>query len=390
VKKLFSFAVTFLGILHVCGQVSPESERGKLTYSVAGSDIKSGHKYLQIVYEHGGILPLDDNPKVNELLRSSSFNGISVRYGWEIRPSSVYHSVYRRPIMGLGMMATTFNNPVIGAPISVFGFVEIPFSREISRWNFSYGLALGISFNFNPYDNVRNPENLMISSNYNAYLHANIQGKYQVNKNLQLGLGIGYKHFSNGSTKKPNAGINLAPLQVSAQYKIDNTPGSKLDKLPPFKSFWSFSLYTSSGMKQNNPGEELIYKNLTGMFLAYQFSYKYKMGLGFDLNYSSGGTRRVANASAFSSNFSYGIYTGWEWYLTERLYIPISLGLYLHHNPENSETTLMYERIGVRYLFFNRHFSMGPGLKAHAGTADFIEFNLGWVFHRDRNTYRNN
>ncbi len=292
--------------------------------------------------------------------------------------------------MGIGMMTTTFNNPVIGSPISVFGFVEIPISRRTSKWNFSYGLALGLSFHFNPYDDIRNPDNLMISSEYNAYLHATFQGRYVINKNWQAGLGIGYKHFSNGATKKPNAGINLLPVQVSTQYRIDNSMRMNMTKLPPFKPLYSFSLYTSSGMKQNNPGEELVYKNLTGIFLGYQFSYKYKAGLGFDLTYSSGGTHRVAQeATAFSSNFSYGFYAGWEWYITDRLYVPINLGLYLHHNPENSETTLVYERIGLRYLMFNRHFSLGPSLKAHAGTADFIEFNLGWVFHRDRNIYRN-
>ena len=345
------------------------------------------NRYVQIVLEHGGILPIDDNPKVNETLRQSSFSGISIRYGWELKPSSVYHSVYRRPLLGVGLMTTTFNNPVIGSPISLFGFVEIPFSKRSSRWNFSYGLALGISFHFNPYDTAKNPNNLMISSTYNAYLHTSIMAKYIVSKNWQLGVGVGYKHFSNGATKKPNAGINLVPVQFTAQYKIDNNQASSLYQLPKFRPFTSFSIYTSSGMKQNNPGEELIYKNLTGVFLGYQFSYKYKIGLGFDLTYSSGGTHRVNNATAFSSNFSYGLYAGWEWYITDRLYLPINIGAYLHHNPENSESTLMYERIGVRYLFFNHHFSVGPSLKAHAGTADFIELNLGWVFHHNKNIF---
>jgi hypothetical protein len=390
VKKLSLLAILLPGILYVNGQVS--SDTGEIKYSDSLNERNNSGKnsYLQIVFEHGGILPIDDNPKVNETLRRSSFNGFSLRYGWEIRTSSIYNSVYRRPVMGIGMMTTTFNNPVIGSPISVFGFVEIPISRRTSKWYFTYGLALGLSFHFNPYDGIRNPDNLMISSEYNAYLHATFQGRYVINKNWQAGLGIGYKHFSNGATKKPNAGINLLPVQVCMQYRIDNSVSKNSTRLPPFKPLYSFSVYTSSGMKQNNPGEELIYKNLTGFFLGYQFSYKYKAGLGFDLTYSSGGTHRVAQeATAFSSNFSYGLYAGWEWYITDRLNVPINLGLYLHHNPENSETTMVYERIGLRYLMFNRHFSLGPSLKAHAGTADFIEFNLGWVFHRDKNVYHN-
>ena len=385
-KKLFTLLVLLLCVLHLVAQGRKEVNDVPID-SLPHLKPFQPNRYVQLVFEHGGILPIDDNPKVNETLRQSNFSGISIRYSWELKPSSVYHSVYRRPLLGLGLMTTTFNNPVIGSPISLFGFVEIPFSKRTSRWNFSYALALGISFHFNPYDITKNPDNLMISSTYNAYLHTSVIAKYIVSKNWQLGLGIGYKHFSNGATKKPNAGINLVPIQFTMQYKIDNSLTSSLYQLPKFKPFTSFSIYTSSGMKQNNPGEELIYKNLTGVFLGYQFSYKYKIGLGFDLTYSSGGTHRVSNATAFSSNFSYGLYAGWEWYITDRLYLPINIGAYLHHNPENSESTLMYERIGVRYLFFNRHFSVGPSLKAHAGTADFIEFNLGWVFHHNKNIY---
>ena len=389
-KKIFTLAFLLLGILQLVAQGASEMKQINHSDSIVVPRKTTGNSYLQVAFEHGGILAIDDNPKVNAILKSSNFNGISLRYSWEIKTSSIYHSVYRRPLLGVGLMTSTFHNPIIGAPISVFGFVEIPFSKQISRWNFSYGLALGLSFHFNPYDTVSNPQNLMISSHYNAYLHAIIQAKYVMNKNWQIGLGIGYKHYSNGATKKPNAGINLMPVQLSAQYKIDNALKDNINILPAFKPFVSLSLYTSSGMKQNNPGEELIYKNLAGLFLGYQFSYKYKLGIGFDLTYSSGGTHRVSGASAFSSNFSYGIFTGWEWYVTDRLYIPVNLGVYLHHNRENSETTLFYERLGLRYLFFNHHFAVGPSLKAHAGTADFIEFNLGWTFHHNRNTYRSN
>lgn len=227
----------------------------------------------------------------------------------------------------------------------------------------------------------------MISSRFNAYFHANIAAKYRLDKNWQLGLGIGYKHFSNGATKKPNAGINLVPVQLSAEYKLDPRQREPLKPLPAFKPFYSFSLYTASGFKQNNPWEELVYKNLTGIFLGYQFSYKYKIGIGFDLTFSSGGVRRVPNVSAFSANFSYGIYTGWEWYITDKLYVPINLGVYLHHNRENSEHSVFYERIGLRYLMLKHHLSVGPSLKAHGGTADFIELNIGWIFHRNPNIF---
>jgi Lipid A 3-O-deacylase (PagL) len=386
--------LTFILILNVQlnGQVKEMDKIHPDSNSISQKNPANNNRYLQVKFEHGGILPIDDDPKVNQLLKNSNFSGISMRYGWELNPSSVYNQLYRGPVLGLGFLVSTFRNPVIGSPMSLFSFVEIPFSRNTSRWNFTYGMSFGLSFHFNPYDYQKNPDNLMIGSKFNAYLHFNVEGRYMIDKNWQLGLGIGFKHFSNGATKKPNAGINLAPIQLSVQYKINkNSVTPIMNKLPSFKPFFSFAINTASGLKQNNPGEELIYKNQFGIYEGYQFSYKYKLGIGFDFTYSSGGTNRVpGNESAFSKNFSYSVYTGWEWYITDRLYMPLYLGFYLHRNYENSESEKIYERIGLRYLFFNRHLTIGPGLKAHAGTADFVEFNIGWIFHHDKNHYSRN
>ncbi len=51
---------------------------GRIIYSdsLKESNNNGKNSYLQIVFEHGGILPIDDNPKVNETLKRSSFNGI--------------------------------------------------------------------------------------------------------------------------------------------------------------------------------------------------------------------------------------------------------------------------------------------------------------------------
>ena len=388
-KILFSLIFIVSGSLELIAQDKQPGQVNQTADTNSNNNQLFRNRYLQLSFEHGGVLPIDDNPIVNKVLKESNFTGLSLRYGWELSPHSIYSRIYRQPIFGLGFFISTFHNPIIGTPMSVFGYAEIPLTRNQNRWNFTYGIALGVSFHFNPYNNQTNPENLLIGSKFNAYVHLNLQARYVIDKYWQVGAGIGYKHFSNGSSKKPNAGINLAPIEISVQYKINKlNTAKKRSEFPVFKPFFAVTASTSSGIYQDVPGGELIYKNLMSVFAGYQISYKYKVGLGFDLNYTSGGTNRIhTDASDFSKNFSYGISVGWEWYLTDRLYMPLSLGFYLHHNIENAEIKGRYERIGLRYLFFNRHLSVGPGLKAHEGTADIMEFNVGWVFHRDHNQY---
>ena len=96
----------------------------------------------------------------------------------------------------------------------MYGFVDIPFHKPRSRWTWLYGGALGISYNFNPYDPETNPVNVFLGSERNVYIDLYFEGHYAISNRMDIGIGTGFKHFSNGSYKLPNAGINLIPLTI--------------------------------------------------------------------------------------------------------------------------------------------------------------------------------
>lgn len=347
--------------------------------------ISSASRYIGLGYEGGYILPVDDKEQVNDIFRESVYRAITVTSSWDVPASSVYSRLYRNPKLGLGVSLVNFNNEVLGKPITVFGYTEIPVTNSRSHWYFSYGIGAGIGFGFNHYDKTGNPDNLAIGSSLNAYIEANFIGGYWLSHNFLLAMATGYRHYSNGSTKQPNAGINIIPFQLSLRYRTREFTYDVLPaQLPEFKKNFSYTLYTNVGMKQLETGGSLIFKNLTGFNAGYQFSYKYRVAVGFDLTYSAGGSERVpGDASSFSKHFSYGPYLGWEWFLTDRLYIPVYAGVYIHRNYENDETNQFYQRIGVRYLMLkNKQLSAGVGLKTHFGQADFVEFGVGYHFRK--------
>jgi hypothetical protein len=198
-----------------------------------------------------------------------------------------------------------------------------------------------------------------------------------------MGIGTGFRHFSNGALQKPNAGINIIPLTFSLQYKVlEREVSNVAPELPPFKPHWSYSLYNSVGAKQLEMDEPVVFKNLLGFNAGYQFSYKYRIAAGIDMTYTQGGATRVAGPeSNFSKNVSYGPYLGWEWFLTDRLYIPFYFGAYIHRNMENEEENVLFQRLGLRYAILpSQALVAGVGLKSHLGAADFIEFTLGTNF----------
>lgn len=345
--------------------------------------VETSRIFTKLAYEVGYIMPVNDKSSVNDLLKASHYSSINISNSWEVSPNSVYSRIYRKPKLGLGFSFTSFHNAQLGNPYLIYGYTEVPINRKEGRWNFSYGMGLGLAWNFHHYDKVNNAANEAIGSAVNAHLQANISASYWLTDNFLIGLGTGFRHFSNGALQKPNAGVNIIPVQFSVHYKMREVTVINVAKqLPPFQKHWSYSLYNSVGAKQFKRGEPVVFKDLFGFNAGYQFSYKYKAVGGFDLTFTDGGQDRVPyEASNVSKCVSYGPYVGWEWYLTDRIYIPIYCGVYLHRNIENEEEGILYQRLGIRYLLLpSRQLSTGIGLKTHLGSADFIELNIGYTF----------
>lgn len=345
--------------------------------------VSNVHVFSRLAYETGKILPVDDKDQVNQLLKNSSYSSIILSNSWDVSPSSVYSRIYRKPKLGLGIGFMNFSNQSLGKPYMFYGYTEIPINKKESRLNFTYGMGLGVAWNFQHYDKTSNPGNEAIGSSVNAHLQASFNMYYWLSDHFIMGIGTGFRHFSNGALQKPNAGINIIPLTFSLQYKVlEREVSNVAPELPPFKPHWSYSLYNSVGAKQLEMDEPVVFKNLLGFNAGYQFSYKYRIAAGIDMTYTQGGATRVAGPETdFSKNVSYGPYLGWEWFLTDRLYIPFYFGAYIHRNPENEEENVLFQRLGLRYAILpSQALVVGVGLKSHLGAADFIEFTLGTNF----------
>lgn len=339
--------------------------------------------YLQVKLDNGGLCPVKDTLGHNRL-EGWQYRGMDLRLAFRrTNNQDVYSDLYRGPRFGLGYFISSFRHGDVGTPMALYGFTEIPFTRpDHSHWEWLYSIGLGLSFNFMPYDRVRNPSNIFIGTRKNVYINLTMEGRYHVTDRLTLGGGIGYKHFSNGAVRMPNKGLNIVPLVLTAQYKLE--PGREAWKpfeRPVFKPYTLWELYGSTGTRTYDLSNRPYLKIGVGGTLLRQFCYRYRAGLGFDIFYTQGGVSRVKGAgSPFSKDFSYAPYGAWEWVINEKLSVPLHVGVYVHRNPENEEKEFFYQRIGVRYKA-NTHLITGLALKANAGAADFVEFTLGYSFH---------
>lgn len=197
---------------------------------------------------------------------------------------------------------------------------------------------------------------------------------------------MGFKHFSNGSFKQPNYGINLLPVTVGATYKLGNNEVTEYKT--PVPKYIRHNLYNVSmtvGSKNYEIGETNYLKMGWGFNYLRQINHRYRIGAGLDVYYAAAAELRSDNGEGgFSESYSFAVVGSWEWVITDRLYAPLGIGYYIHRNTSNDKQRNYYERAGLRYKITD-HLAAGLTIKAHGGVADIFEWTVAYTFHDDPN-----
>ena len=342
-------------------------------------------RFFNVSYESGPML--SNGTEWGDIIKDLvNYKALDLQLGWRSLSNSKYDYIYRYPVFGVGFNSALTYTREIGRPMAFYGWVDIPFSlpRQNRNLSFGYFSQMGIGFNLTPYDPDSNPDNQYIGSSINAYVHLGFYGKYQITERVGLRAGFGLKHYSNGATKRPNAGINLFPLNLAMNIRLGEltTIPDQKPEIPEkeLKSFVNLALYT--GMRNYEIGDPAYFRGGLGINYLIEPSYKYRLGLGLDLFWAQGMELRFPGENfSFKDQTSLAVVGSWEWQLTSRLFVPIGLGVYLYRNEINQEFTWYYERIGVRYRFGDA-LSAGMSIKAHRAKADFFEFTLGYTIPR--------
>ncbi|MEB2783976.1 acyloxyacyl hydrolase [Algoriphagus persicinus] len=339
-------------------------------------------KFIEVSYDKGPIIS-NNNDWANELINKIAYSGVDARFGWRSSKNTYYNYVNRYPSYGLGFTSAVNYYEEIGRPMGIYAFGEFPIGKNDfdRKFKFSYYTQIGVGFNMNPYDSETNVINGFVGTAVNAHIHFGLKATYQISNSMAVFTSVGTKHYSNGSIKKPNSGINIIPVAIGLRINLDQeefNPGIK-PFFPPLekRGFWNIAAYT--GLKSYEIGDKAFFRGGLGVNYLWELSYKYRAGIGLDWFYGAGATKRYPDQSiTFTDINSFAVVGSWEWKLTEKVYMPIAIGMYLSKADYNQETTRFYERIGVRYRINNKLFA-GVQIKAHLAKADFFEFTVGYT-----------
>ena len=296
---------------------------------------------------------------------------------------------YNYPIIGIIFFYSPMgNNQWLGSVYALMPFINFPL-YEHRNFSVGFRLALGAGYVTKPFDRVTNYKNLAIGSSLNAAVNLMFEARYQLSRSLTLSTGISLQHFSNGSLKLPNYGLN-APLVnfgiALRPFKNKHYIGDRF--IAPTEPF----VVILRKKMEFNIGALLGYKNMQAIygqnFWVYHLyentfitiSKKSKVGLGIDFSYDPSHITKLETEGDTVENklniIRPGINAAYQ-LIMSRVGFIFNLGCYLS-GMEKSNGPL-YEKISVQYNF-SKNFYATVMLKVHWGRADYIGWGLGYKF----------
>jgi hypothetical protein len=363
-------------------------------------DKKPRQFFLEANAQYGNML----SSRKRELIQNFNL-GFDIRAGWQTDDFSrnKFNCMFRFPQYGVGFYKGNLNHIVLGEegeagfgmPSAFYAFFGSPIVRQ-DWFSFFYYMGLGISYNFKTYDPNLRPNNILIGAPVNVYVNIRFLSEFKYREKSTIGLGIIYQHFSNGSARKPNNGIDLLSINMSYRANFFEHSEKSYQRYPiaPYQPSWEWQLSWTNSARMLDTGHDyndtkkakLWYCSSVTTAVLRQTSHRRKFGLGFDYFYFDWG-RHVIEYRAKEQghdaktcqrdNMALGAFATHEVaYKNFRLFT--NLGFYLTDRVGDSPQNLwIYERVGVKYQI-TPHLSVGVAIKAHLFNADYTEWTIGY------------
>ena len=285
---------------------------------------------------------------------------------------------------GVNCLFTTLGNQkILGNAMGLLPYME--YNNFVGK-NLSahFGLGIGAAYVPGSFSIPDNHTNIAVSSKINGAVAFRFISKLKITDYIHWNTGFGFTHFSNGSFKLPNLGVNT--------FSIVNgfTIGHWQKKLPSKKTIrdslkvenhkkWKPFVFINTGFKEVYPVLGKKYVVLTASYGYYKWMLPRAMAGGqIDLFHDTA-IRHHFRADDNPDNdnntiLQAGVSVFLE-YRLNRFSFPIQLGTYLYD--EFKANGAVYTKLGTRFGI-TKNLVMSFILKSHYAKADYFEGGIGW------------
>ncbi len=369
-------------------------------WSFAGKSDTAKYWNIKLNYHNGSILQTNDfvrgiNQKFSPI---NHYQAFALQIGKQTTGKNYWKQLYGYPTWGVGIYVADFFNPEeMGYPIAIYGSFAAPFKRW-NKFSFNYNLKLGLTFNWRKFDPFTNNYNIAIGSGETVYIFTGIDFSYQINKRINIAIGGGFTHFSNGDLKKPNLGINASSLLATTTYSINkNSPEFRKSEKKVLNKQNIINVSFYAGLKNvlldNNVTIDIKLKYQGAYFPEYgisgvynkTISYMSRIGLGATVSYDGSINAQIAIENGeietldqpFFDKIQMSIYPSYE-LVANKISLVLQPGFYIFRKKITNQTPVFYQRVGIKFHFC-KNFFFAVNLRAYKFyISDYIEWSIGY------------
>ena len=310
--------------------------------------------------------------------------GFSLGYYKDTPGTKAWHSRYGNPRLAAEMEGFTFGAPnELGNIISTTGLVSFRLLQN-QYFCLSANIGTGLVYSHKRFDPDRNPRNEAISTRISYVLRAGAEVSTHLNQNFVLGWRLGFRHYSNGSMRMPNNGLNFLVTGLNLKYQLSANPLPKKVATTPDsinRKAWHIHALIAIAAKESAVESQQLPAFTTSLYLSKRTSFYNSVMVGFDgFKYAQATQEAYAIANKIDrgdrplSGYQMAVTVGNLLHFG-KLGLITQVGFYLYE-PDQLYSS-WYQRYGLR-LMSNRGLFLQAAVKGYGLSSDLFEFGTGF------------
>jgi len=318
---------------------------------------------------------------------NAHFPAVEITLQRETWGTKRWEQAYNYPSYGISLWYSGLGGfDAIGSAYALYPTINFPLTRSDNQ-SLHFKLGIGVAYLTNHFNRIENYKNFAIGSAFNFSASLYFDYRHKISKRFTLSAGLGLTHFSNGSTKTPNYGLNILTATVGITgYLSKPNPGLKKQFLPkhyPFEFDGSrflemqFSTAVATKDMTEQLGERFMVYALYTNIMA-RVSYKSKFGAGLDYTYDESDVfilhKSMNQEPDLRDAAKVGLSLAYELVIS-RVSFLFNAGMNVA-GKERSEGDF-FQRLTLKYHFTDNWFA-NLALSTHLGKAEYIGIGLGY------------
>ncbi len=318
-------------------------------------------------------------------------SGMTLFYNYDTYGKEAWSQWRNYPTVGIGVGFLDIDQ----SDIYGTAFHISPFINTYSKWRGNsrgyFRVTSGLAYLTKRYDEIDNPDNTAIGSNWNVHFSLLWGWQWRIQPNLDFNIGAGVVHFSNGGTTAGNLGINVLSLQTGIKYipkAIDRKDYiSNNDKRDLDRKF-SADIETSFSLVQHDAGSGGSYFPIYihSLNIGWDWNKVHRWMAGFEYEKNLKVLNFLNHIHKFEPDERDWQASRVQFFLGDELrynrisgYLKMGISLTNHYKEE----FLIYNKIGLRwYMIESKYFNLYGHIvmKSQLAEAEYLAFGLGVRF----------